>query len=337
MKKTPSMRQYVLSSARVVGLLLMAAGLPGQVHAQTASWKPEKNVEIVVGTSPGGGQDRSARFVHKLIQDKRLVEVATAVINKPGGGSSIGYAYLNQHSGDGHYVMLLTVPLITNYIRGLSEISYADVSPLAVLFEEYIVAAVAANSPIKSGKELLDRLKKDPASLSIGIASVGAGGHLAVALAAKALGVDVKELKVVSFKSAGDAVTALLGGHIDAMSATTAAPVRLREAGKARILAIASPKRVGGKLADIPTWREQGVKVVFSNWRGMVGPRGLTTAQIAYWEAVFAKLAASDEFKRDVEKNQWVSNVLKSGEMRRFLKEQHDELKVVLTDLGMAK
>jgi tripartite-type tricarboxylate transporter receptor subunit TctC len=112
-------------------------------HAQTA-WKPEKGVEIVVGTSPGGGQDTSARFVQKLMQDKQLVATPTVVLNKPGGGSSVGYAYLNQHPGDGHFIMLLTVPLITNHILGLSQIGYTDLSPLAVLFDDYIVHRGAA-------------------------------------------------------------------------------------------------------------------------------------------------------------------------------------------------
>lgn len=337
MTKTPGMRRYVPLSAHLLAPFMMVAMLAGQVSAQPAGWKPEMNVEIVVGTSPGGGQDTSARFVQKLIQDKQLVEVATAVVNKPGGGSSVGYAYLNQHAADGHYIMLLTVPLITNHILGLSQVSHADLSPLAVLFDEYIVATVTPDSPIKSGKELLERLKKDPASASVGVPSLTGGGNFAIVMAAKAAGVDPKKLKTVVFKSGGDSVTALLGGHIDVMMSTTAAPVNQRRAGKVRILAIAAPRRLGGELADVPTWREQGVNVVFSNWRGMVGPRGLTVPQIAYWEAVFAKIAASDDFKRDVEKNQWVSNFLKSAEMRQFLKDQHDELKVLLTELGMVK
>lgn len=334
---TPGMPQHALMLAYCAVALLIAAAPGGYARAQATSWKPEKNVEIVVGTSPGGGQDTSARFVQKLIQDKQLVEVATTVVNKPGGGSSVGYAYLNQHPGDGHFTMLLTVPLITNHILGLSPIAYTDLSPLAVLFDEYIVATVVPDSPIGSGRDLLDRLKKDPASLSIGIPSLTGGGNFAVVMAAKAAGVDAKKLKTVVFKSGGDSVTALLGGHIDVMMSTTAAPVNQRRSGKVRILAIAAPQRVGGELADVSTWREQGVNVVFSNWRGMVGPRGLTSAQVAYWEAVFAEFAASEEFKRDLEKNQWVSNFRKSAEMRQFLKEQHDELKVLLTDLGMVK
>jgi putative tricarboxylic transport membrane protein len=301
------------------------------------SWKPQKPIEIVVGTSPGGGQDLSARSVQRLLQEKSLLEVAANVVNKPGAGSALGYAYLNQHPGDAHFIMLATTPLITNPITGLQKITYDDLTPLALLFDEYIVTSVAAGSPIKDGKELMARLRADPASLTVGIPGVGGGGHLAFALAAKAAGIDPRRLKTVVFKSGGDSVTALLGGHIDVMSSTTGAPVRQQRAGKIRIVAIGAPQRLPSDLASVPTWRELGVNAQFANWRGMVGPRGLTAPQVAYWEQVFAAVADAPEFKAELEKNHWSVGFARSTEMRKRLKEEHDELKALLTELGMAK
>jgi putative tricarboxylic transport membrane protein len=332
--------EYMSASAtarRVIASAVLGVSAVSMPAAGQPAWKPEKNVEIVVGTSAGGGQDTSARFVQKLLSEKQLVNVSTSVVNKPGGGSSIGYSYLNQHPGDGHYIMLLTVPLITNHVLGLSPIAHTDLTPLATLFEDYIVASVLPNSAITNGRDLLDRLKKDPSAISVGVPSLTGGGNFAIALAARAAGVDPRKLKTVVFKSGGDSVTALLGGHIAVMMSTTAAPVRQRRAGKLRMLAIASPERLSGELADVPTWREQGVNVVFSNWRGMVGPRGLSAAQIAYWEEVFTRLVATEEFKSDLQKNQWVSRFLRSAQMRQFLAEQHDEIKTLLTELGMVK
>jgi putative tricarboxylic transport membrane protein len=332
------MRVAQCKRAGMTGVLAAMAALAvsADAAAQTG-WKPERPVEIVVGTSPGGGQDTSARFVQKLLQDKKLIDVPANVVNKPGGNSAIGYAYLNQHAGSGHHLMLLTVPLITNQIMGLSQTGFEDLSPLALLFDEYIVAAVTVDSPMKTGKDLFDRIRKDPQSLSAGIPSLTGGGNFAIVMAAKALGQDPRRLKTVVFKSGGDSATALLGGHIDVVLATTAAPVHQRRQGKVRIIAIAAPKRMSGELADVPTFREQGADVVFSNWRGIVGPRGLSAAQVAYWEGVFARLAATEEFRQDVESNQWVSHFRRSVEMRQFLKAQHDELKVLMTELGMAK
>ena len=316
------------------GVLLFAT--PGLAAAQ-AAWQPQKPVEIVVGTSPGGGQDTSARFIQKLIQERQLVNVPSAIVNKPGGGSSIGYAYLNQHPGDAHYLMLLTVPLVTNHILGLSDIAPGELTPISVLFDDYIVATVAPNSPIKSGRDLIDRLKKDPFSVSIGIPSLTGGGNFAIVMVAQAAGVDPRKLKSVVFKSGGDSVTALLGGHIDVMMSTTAAPLAQRKQGKARIIAVAAPKRMPGLISDVPRWAEHGASVIFSNWRAIVGPRGLTRSQVQYWEGVFQKLVSEPQFKEDLERNLWVSNFKGSDETRKFLQDEYDRLKVLLTELGMAK
>jgi len=325
------------SAAIVIGALLTLFFRPESAALAQQTWTPQKNIEIIVGTSPGGGQDTSARAIQRLLQKERLIDVASTVVNRPGAGSSLGYAYLNQHPGDAHYVMLATTPLITNPINGLMSITYEDVTPLCILFDEYIVTAVGAESPIKTGSDLLARLKANPSSLSIGIPGAGGGGQLGFALAAKAAGVDVKKLRTVVFKSGGDSVTALLGSHIDVVSATTAAPVPQYRAGKLRILAIAAPRRMTGELATVPTWRELGVDAEFANWRGIVGPRGLSSPQIAYWERVLARVAETREFKQDLEKNYWVGNFALSTDMRKRLRAEHEELKALLTELGMAK
>ena len=318
----------------------IAAGLIGLAWsglAQAQGWRPQKPVEIVVGTSPGGGQDLSARAVQRLLQEKNLIEVAINVVNKPGAGSALGYAYLSQHPNDGHYIMLATTPLITNPITGLQKITFEDLTPLALLFDEYIVTTVAGSSSIKDGRELIARLRADPTSLTIGIPGIGGGGHLAFALAAKAAGIDPKRLRTVVFKSGGDSVTALLGGHIDVMSSTTSAPLRQSREGKVRIVAIGAPRRLSGELAAVPTWRELGVNAQFANWRGMVGPRGLSAAQIAYWEQTLAAVTETAEFKGALERFHWSASFAGSAAMRQRLKDEHDELKALLTDLGMAK
>lgn len=316
---------------------LACAGWVSMTLAQAPAWKPDKNIEIVVGTSAGGGQDTAARLVHKLIQDNQLLTMPSSVVNRPGAGSSLGASYLNLHAGDAHYVMLTTTPLITNYLTGISAISYTDITPLAVMFDEYIVATVVAGSTIKSGRQLLDRLREDPASLSVGIPGAGGGGHLAFALAAKGVGVDARKLRTVVFKSGGDSVSALLGGHIDVMTSTTAAALPHHRAGKARILAVAAAKRISGELADVPTWRELGSDAVLSNWRGMIGPRRLSAAQIAYWENLLARVATGEDFRSELEKKQLVQVFMRSVEMEAMLKSQHESLRTVLTELGMAK
>src|SRR5262245_13811585 len=93
---------------------LVAAGPP--CSAQTATWKPGKPVEIVLGVAPGGGIDRMARLVQKIAQERRLLDVPLNVVNRPGGGGTIAQAHLQQRPGDAHYMEITATSLLTNHI-----------------------------------------------------------------------------------------------------------------------------------------------------------------------------------------------------------------------------
>ena len=211
----------------ILAVLLCAAAA---AHAQPA-WKPEKSVEIIIGTSPGGPQDRLGRTLQKVLQESRLVEVPVSVENKPGGGGAVALAALAQRTG-GSTLMINAPTMLNNQITGKSPLPYTDFTALAILGIEYECVAVRADSPLKSAKELVDRLKKDPSALSVSIGtSLGNAGHLAYALAMKAAGVDIKKLKTVAFNSAGDGITALLGGHLDLASTPPSAVLQHVQAG----------------------------------------------------------------------------------------------------------
>jgi putative tricarboxylic transport membrane protein len=153
----------------------------------------------------------------------------------------------------------------------------------------------------------------------------------------KTAGVDVKRLKVVVFKASGESVTAVLGGHVDFMATTASNLVPLVNEGKMRVIAMASPARLAGPMANVPTWRELGVDAIGNNWRGAAGPKGMTPGQVAYWENVLSQLVATDEWKKDIDKNLWVSNFMRSAEAAAEYKRQYAELKEVLTEIGLAK
>lgn len=315
----------------------LTATLAGATAAHAQSWRPEKNVEIIVGTGPGGALDRAARTVQKLFHDRQLVPLST-VVNKPGGGHAVALAYLNQHPGDGHYLQVTSEPLLTNRITGKSAISYTDYTAIAQLFNEYMAFTVYADSPLKSGRDLAERLRKDPASLSISVStSLGNANHIALVLVAKAAGGDIRKPKTVVFNSAGDAMTALAGKHVDVIVTGPANQVPLAQAGKVRILAIAAPRRLTGALGEVPTWKEQGVDVVAGTWRAVVAPRGLGAAQIAYWDEVFSKLSRGEEWQRDLERNHFANTYTASRETRQFFDAQNERLRAVLAELGLAK
>ena len=306
--------------------------------AQPAAWKPAKNVEIIVGVGPGGGIDRTARVLQKILQDQRLIDVTATVVNKPGGGGAIAQAYLNQRAGDAHYLEITATSLLTNHITGKSTHGHKDFTPVAMLSDEYIGFLVRADSPLRSGRDLLNLLKADPESLPIGIATAaGNTNHIAAGLAARAAGGDVKKLKVVVFGSGGESMTALLGGHVGLVTTPAANAITHLQNGRMRVLAIASPARLEGALASVPTWKEQRVDVVVANWRPVIGPKGLSAPQVAYWEEAFARVTRSDEWKNEVAQAGGVNHYMNSRDLAAYFDAQYAQFKVILTELGLAK
>ena len=276
--------------------------------------------------------------MQRIWQDKKILEVTSSVVNKPGGGNTIAWNYINQHAGDGHYVSIAPYTILTNKIIGMSPLSYTDFTPIALLFDEYITVSVRADSPIKNAQDMIERLRKDPSSLSIAVASaLGNHIHVGIAKPLKTAGVDIKKLKVVAFKSSGDSVAALLGGHIDVVSSTTPNVLGQLQAGKIRVIAITSATRLSGPLAGVATWKEQGVNIEFNASQGAIGPKGLAAPQLAFWENAFLRLSQSDEWKKELEASNWQSNYRNSQDTARYYEREYAEMKAVLGELGLVR
>ena len=306
--------------------------------AQATSWKPTRAIEIIAPAGPASALDQTARTVQKILQDKRLVEVPITIANKAGGGQALGFTYLNQQPGDGYHVSIGTISLLTNRITGLHPLNYSDVTPIANLVAEYVVFAVRSESALKTGRDLAERLKSDPASLSLAFSgSLGNHNHMAIGLVGKAAGADVKKLKTVVFNSGGELTAALLGGHIDVAIGGSSVFMSQVEAGRLRLLAVTAPKRLGGKLADTPTWTELGLPVSFSTFRGIVGPKGLAAEPRAYWEQLLRKMIDTDEWRAFLRANDAESLFLAGEDYRKFLDGENERIRSVLTDLGLAK
>jgi putative tricarboxylic transport membrane protein len=300
-------------------------------------WKPSRTVELVVGSAPGGSPDIMARLIQSIFQNTGLVPNST-VVNKPGAANTIGWAYLNQHAGDGHYVATFSPALIGNRIMGTTQLNYLDFTPLNILAREYVVLAVKGDSPITSLKELTALLKKDSQAVSFAFATArGNHNHIVMSMYLKSIGVDPKVAKAVIFPGGGPAQTALLGGHIDVYVASPRSMVPMQKEGRVRILGVSAAQRQPGALADLPTLRELGSDAVFFTWRGFMGPKGLKPAEIAYWDAVFEKLAQSEEWKKDTERELWNSDYLLSARTREHLDREAGVMTTILTELGLAK
>ena len=317
---------------------LMSISVACSSAVAAEAWKPAKPVEIVAMSGPGGANDVIARALQRYLTTEKLVTVPITVTNRPGAGGVLAWSYLNQHAGDGGYLSVSPINLLTEHIAGASPITYSDVTPVAQLFNEYVVWSVRPDSGIADMKAVIERLRKDPGSVTFAVAAaLGGANHIAASLAAKSAGVDVRKLKFVVFNSGPQSLTAVMGGHVDVAVAPVSGTARLAEGGKVKMIGVSSAQRLWGAMRDVPTWREQGVNVVFSSWRGVIGPRAMTPDQLAYWEGVLEKMTGSPEWKRELERNYWESNYMTSADTSRFLKTQYDEYKSVLAELGLAK
>jgi putative tricarboxylic transport membrane protein len=321
-----------------VATVVLAASMAqpaGIAHAQ--EWKPERSVEMVVGAGAGGGNDNTARTIQKLLQEKKFVPVPINVVNKPGAGGAIAITYLQQNAGKGIVIGVSSNTLLTNHITKKNAPNPADVTPLAILINEYIAFNVKADSPIKDGKDLVARLKADPSSVVVGISSaLGNINHIAFAVVAREAGVDPRKVKTVVFNSSSASITALLGGHIDLVVGPVSIAGKRVEAGQIRALGVTAPTRRGGALAAVPTWKELGLNAVVDNWRGIVGPKDMPAAQVAYWDQVFRRMFEQEEWKKDLELNYWDNAALTSSASAKYLDTTYKELKRTLTELDLA-
>jgi putative tricarboxylic transport membrane protein len=312
--------------------------LPSPVAFSASAWKPDQRVEIVVGVSAGAGSDTTAREILRLLTEKKLIDTNASVVNKPGGGGAIALTYLNQQAGNGHYVMVTSPTMLTNHITGRTNLNYTDVTPLAQAGSEFVVFSVRTESPIRNAGDLVDRLKADPGSLSFAVGnSTGSHNHIATAQVTKALGGDPKRLKVVAFGGSAEGVAALLGGHIDVAASPPSVMLPHVKAGRARFLAVASEKRMSGELATVPTWKELGIHAVASNWRSIIGPRGMSDEQVRYWDNVFARMVALPEWKQGLEAKLVEYTYYNARDTRKLMETEYAALAATLADLGLAK
>lgn len=309
------------------------AFLPGTAWPQ---WKPQKNVEIIAPSGAGSGIDALARALHRVFERERLLDVSATIVNKAGGGGNIALNYLNQHAGNGHFLAIITPTLLTNYINKISLLNYTDFTLIAQLQTQSIAFAVSADSSLKTAKDLLDRLKSDPASVSFGTStSRGNHNHAAIGVVGKAAGADIKKIKVVIFKSGGESMTAVLGGHVDVLVNTAGLVLPLAKSGKMSVLAVSAPKRLGGALASVATWKEHGVDLELGSFRAVIGPRDMTPEQLAYWDQVLGRLARTNEWKRELEKQELEGNYMNSRDSARYWEAQYNVLRSVMMDLGL--
>jgi putative tricarboxylic transport membrane protein len=302
---------------RFLAKLLLLAVIPCAALAQ--GWKPTKDVEFVIPFGLGGGADLMARVIHKIMVDEKLVPVSIALVNKPGGGGAAGIGYVAaSRKGDPHTLILINgstqiTPILNPQAKTLTE-----VKPVMNMMLDDFLLFVRADAPWKSAADFVKDAKGKPAK-SVAFSTGGTTDVMAVTVLSKATGV---QYNTVSFNSGGEALTALLGGHVQASMGNPLEFMGQLQGGKVRALGVVRDKRFPG-LNDVPTFQEQGIKTPnFQMWRGIAIPKDAPDAARVYWEGVMTKVNNSAAMKKYYADNVAQSASIPGKQFNDFLARQ---------------
>lgn len=309
---TVSRRHFVFGAVAMA--LVAQAGF-----AVAQEWKPTKDVEFVIPFAVGGGADIMARVIHKVITEEKLVPVPIALVNKPGGGGAAGIGYMSaSRKADPNTIVLVNgttqiTPIITPTARTLTE-----VQPVMNVMLDDFVFFVRGDSPWKSVADFAkDAKSKAPKSYSF--STGGTTDVMAVTVLAKATGT---ELNMINFNSGGEALTALLGGHVNASLGNPLEFMGHLKSGAVRAIGVFRDTRFA-LLPDVPTMKEQGVNAPnFQMWRGIAIPKGAPPEAAKYWEGVMQKVAASPQFKAYLKDNAASEASIGGASFEQFLVNQ---------------
>lgn len=313
--------------------------LAGGAHAQPlAPWKPARPAEIVSPASPGGSVDVMSRAIKRFAEENKLIDVPLSVLYKTGANGAIALDYMAQNQGRGEITFASSHTFLTVRETGDSKHDYRDLTSLGLLFKEYHVIAVKPGGAVADGPALIEKLRKDPSSVSFGFfGNPGNHLHLGAAIPLKAAGVDITKLTTVQYRSGPEALTAVMGGHLDAALVTLSVAQALTESGKLKVISQTAPTRRGGYLANVPTWKELGVNIEYATAQGVLGAKGMTPEQIAYWEGLLAKLSQDAEWKKLLARSFWEPAYMTSAEMKSYYDAEHAKLRTLLAELKLIK
>jgi putative tricarboxylic transport membrane protein len=281
------------ASPAVAGLALLAS-LCLFAPARAADFKPSKPIQMIAAAAPGGGSDVMARTMAQIIASEKLSPQPLVVQNIPGGGSAIGTTQVARMKGDTHTLLVFNPASVAGLlVAGKGAATIRDLTMIAQLALDEQLIVVKSDSRFKSIQDIVAEARKKENALSI--AGADQADRVCSRLFEKAAGI---KMRFVQFNSGGEAMTALLGGHVDMIWANPPEYVSQYEAKMVVPLVVAQENRVP-HLKDIPTFREHGLDVVFKFYRGVVAPPDLPAEVVAYYEAMMKKLNDSKAWKEN--------------------------------------
>jgi putative tricarboxylic transport membrane protein len=291
------------------------------------------NLKMMIPANPGGGWDTTGRALGKALQDAGVAATVT-YDNKGGAAGALGLAqFINASKGDPNALMVMGAVMVGGIITAKPAVNLSQVTPVARLTSEYNVFVLPAASPLKTMKDVVEQLKKDPGSVKWGGGSRGSTEHIAAAMIAREVGVDPAKINYVAFRGGGEATAAILGGNVTIGGSGYSEFAEYITAGKMRAIGVTSDKRIKG--IDVPTLKEQGLNVVIGNWRGVYGAAGITPEQRKALTDMIVKATKSKAWAEALDKNGWTPALLTGVEFDRFVDDEFASLRAVMAKSGM--
>ncbi len=306
--------------------MVAAGALPGIAWANT-------NMKMMIPANPGGGWDSTGRALGKALQDAGVASSVTFE-NKGGAAGAIGLAqFFNASKGDPNALMVMGAVMLGGIITGKPPVSITQITPIARLTTEYNVFVLPADSPLKTMKDVVEQLKKDPGSVKWGGGSRGATEHIAAAQIAQAVGVPPAKINYVPFRGGGEATAAILGGNVTVGGSGYSEFQQYIESGKMRPIAVTSGQRLPG--INIPTLKEQGIDVEIGNWRGVFGAAGISAPERAALTEMVVKATKSAAWTEALTKNNWTPALLTGKAFDEFVDRDFSALRATMVRAGM--
>jgi putative tricarboxylic transport membrane protein len=303
------------------------------IGALPLSGRADLGLKMMIPASPGGGWDNTGRALGKAMQDAG-VAATVSYDNKGGAAGALGLAqFVNGSRGDANALMMMGSVMIGGIITGKPPVSLSQVTPIARLTSEYNVFVLPASSPLKTMKDVVEQLKKDPGSVKWGGGSRGSTEHIAAAMIAREAGVDPAKINYVAFRGGGEATAAILGGNITIGGSGYSEFAEYITTGKMRSIGVTSDKRIKG--IEVPTLKEQGINVVIGNWRGVYGAAGITPDQRKTLTERIVKATKSKAWAESLEKNGWTPALLTGTEFDKFVDDEFAGLRAIMAKSGM--
>jgi putative tricarboxylic transport membrane protein len=291
------------------------------------------NLKMMIPANPGGGWDATGRALGKALQDAGVASTVTFE-NKGGAAGALGLAqFVNASKGDPNAMMVMGAVMLGGLITGKPPVSLSQATPIARLTSEYNVFVVPEGSPLKSMKDVVEQLKKDPGSVKWGGGSRGSTEHIAAAMIAREVGVDPAKINYVAFRGGGEAVAAILGNNVTVGGSGYSEFAQYIDSGKMKALAVTSATRLKG--ISVPTLKEQGINVEIGNWRGVYGAPDITPAQAKALGDMIVKATKSKAWAEAMTKNAWTPALMVGPEFADFVDRDFASLRATMVKAGM--